>query len=274
MGVGSRLVSFEEAESLALPVVGYLSYDYAARLEPSVTLPREGHGFPESRLVVADTLVRFDHGAGTAEVLAGDDTEIAGRLEGGIPWQRETRGEAGQLRRFPERARYEDMVRSVKEHIVAGDVFQCVPSQRAERADIRLAARPLSGPAARQSFAVPVPTRPRRDRTRRLVTGAPRRVRGRTCKPLPDRRDDRAHGRRRRAAALVGEGPGRARDARRPRPQRPVARVPGRDRPCLAQHGGRALLACLTPRLGGRRRAPRRDRRPSTCSRPASPPGR
>jgi anthranilate synthase component 1 len=133
MGVGSRLVSFEEAESLALPVVGYLSYDYVARLEPSVTLPRDGHGFPESRLVVADTLVRFDHGAGTAEVLAGDDTEIAGRLEGGIPWQRETRGEPGPLQRFPERARYEEMVRSVKEHIVAGDVFQCVPSQRAER---------------------------------------------------------------------------------------------------------------------------------------------
>jgi anthranilate synthase component 1 len=133
MGVGSRLVSFEEAESLALPVVGYLSYDYVARLEPSVMLPRDGHGFPESRLVVADTLVRFDHGAGTAEVLAGDDTEIAGRLEGGIPWQRETRGEPGPLQRFPERARYEEMVRSVKEHIVAGDVFQCVPSQRAER---------------------------------------------------------------------------------------------------------------------------------------------
>src|SRR6187397_2516889 len=133
MGAGSRLVTFAEAETLALPVVGYLAYDHAASLEPTVALPEEGHGLPESRLVVAETLVRFDHGAGNAEVLAGDPAEIEGRLEAGIPWHPETRGTAGPLRRFPERERYEEMVRVVKRHIVAGDVFQCVPSQRAER---------------------------------------------------------------------------------------------------------------------------------------------
>jgi len=133
MGAGSRLVTFAEAEALGLPVVGYLAYDHVAELEPTVALPEEGHGLPESRLVVAETLVRFDHGAGTAEVLAGDPEEIEGRLEAGIPWHRETRGTAGPLRRFPERERYEEMVRIVKRHIVAGDVFQCVPSQRAER---------------------------------------------------------------------------------------------------------------------------------------------
>ena len=133
MGAGSRLVAFEEAESLGLPVVGFLSYDHVAQLEPTVPLPAAGHGFPESRFVVAETLVRFDHGAGTAEILAGDEDEIAGRLEAGVPWQREPRGASGPLRRFPDRERYEAMVRTVKEHIVAGDVFQCVPSQRAER---------------------------------------------------------------------------------------------------------------------------------------------
>ena len=55
------------------------------------------------------------------------------RLEAGIPWQREARGVAGRVRRFPDRERYLAMVREVKEHIVRGDVFQCVPSQRAER---------------------------------------------------------------------------------------------------------------------------------------------
>src|SRR6476619_6813207 len=133
MGAGSRLVTFAEAESLALPVVGYLAYDHVASLEPTVALPGEGHALPESRLVVAETLVRFDHGAGTAEVLAGDPEEIEGRLEAGIPSQRETRGVAGAVRRFPDRERYLAMVREVKEHIVQGDVFQCVPSQRAER---------------------------------------------------------------------------------------------------------------------------------------------
>ena len=133
MGAGSRFVSLEEAEQLGLPVVGYLAYDHVARLEPTVPLPADGHGLPESRLVAADTLVRFDHGSGTAEVLAGDHEEVAGRLEAGIPWQREERGATGPLRRSPDRERYLEMVRAVKEHIVRGDVFQCVPSQRAER---------------------------------------------------------------------------------------------------------------------------------------------
>jgi anthranilate synthase component 1 len=83
--------------------------------------------------VVAETLVRFDHGAGVAEVVVGDPEEVAGRLEAGIPWRRERRGTAGPLVRAPSRERYEEMVRIVKEHIVAGDVFQCVPSQRAAR---------------------------------------------------------------------------------------------------------------------------------------------
>ena len=96
-------------------------------------LPEDGRGFPESRLVVCETLVRFDHGAGIAEVLAGDAEEIAGRLEAGIAWRREPRGTAAPIRRSPDRARYIEMVEDVKEHIVAGDVFQCVPSQRAER---------------------------------------------------------------------------------------------------------------------------------------------
>jgi anthranilate synthase component 1 len=133
IGAGSRIVTFDEAEELGLPVVGYLAYDHVAKLEPTVPLPDEGRGFPESRLVVAETLVRFDHGAGTADVLAGNPAEIAGRLEAGIPWHREQRGVAGPLRRVPDQARYEEMVRTVKEHIVAGDVFQAVPSQRADR---------------------------------------------------------------------------------------------------------------------------------------------
>ncbi len=133
IGAGSRLVSFDEAEAVGLPVVGYVAYDYVSRLEPTVGLPEPGRDLPESRLVVAETLVRFDHGGGVAEVIAGDREEISGRLEAGIPWQRETRGAAGPLRRFPDRARYEEMVRVTKDHIVAGDVFQAVPSQRAER---------------------------------------------------------------------------------------------------------------------------------------------
>ena len=68
VGAGSRLVSLEEAEQADAPVVGFLAYDHVARLEPTVVLPAEGPSLPESRFIVADALVRFDHAAGFAEV--------------------------------------------------------------------------------------------------------------------------------------------------------------------------------------------------------------
>src|SRR6476659_8269355 len=72
IGAGTRVVSLEEAERTGAPVVGYLAYDHVATLEPTVPLPAEGPSLPESRFVVAETLVRFDHVAGVADVLAGD----------------------------------------------------------------------------------------------------------------------------------------------------------------------------------------------------------
>src|SRR5437879_48915 len=80
VGCGSRLVSFDEAEREPGPVVGYLGYDYVAKLEPTVALPDERPDLPESRWVVADTLVRIDHVSSVAEVLAGKPAEIAAAL--------------------------------------------------------------------------------------------------------------------------------------------------------------------------------------------------
>jgi anthranilate synthase component I len=134
IGAGSRIVDFDDADGGDLPVVGYVGYDHAAVLEPTVTLPDNGPDFPESRLVVAETLVRFDHGAGLAEVIAGDHDEIEALLSAAVePPAPGGFGEPGALRRFPSRDRYEAMVRIARQHIVAGDAFQIVPSQRAER---------------------------------------------------------------------------------------------------------------------------------------------
>jgi anthranilate/para-aminobenzoate synthase component I len=66
VGSGARLVAFDEAErevAAGRPVVGYLGYDHVARLEPTVQLPDDGLDLPESRFVVVDSLVRFDHAA-------------------------------------------------------------------------------------------------------------------------------------------------------------------------------------------------------------------
>ena len=134
VGAGSRLVGLAEAEAVEAPVIGYLGYDHAALLEPTVPLPATGRELPESRFIVAETLVRFDHGLGMAEVLCGDPTVVTELLNGPQPDAAAgARGRAGSTRRLPSRHDYERGVVKAKEHIRAGDAFQIVLSQRAER---------------------------------------------------------------------------------------------------------------------------------------------
>jgi anthranilate synthase component 1 len=136
VGSGSRLVSFEDAArelAAGRPVVGYLGYDHVAKLEPTVALPAEGPDLPESRFVVADALVRFDHVASSAEVLAGEASEIAQALATTHEEIPAVGARTGRTSRFPTRRDYEERVLTAKEHIRAGDAYQIVLSQRAER---------------------------------------------------------------------------------------------------------------------------------------------
>jgi len=133
VGCGSLLCYLAEAEACGEPVVGYLAYDYATRLEPTVPLPEESTGLPESRFLVADVLIRFDHALGTAGVIRGDADEVSSLLARPAPRLQRTNGRRGFARRTPGREDYEALVRTAQEHIRAGDVFQVVLSQRAER---------------------------------------------------------------------------------------------------------------------------------------------
>jgi len=133
VGCGAQLCTFEEAEASGEPVVGYLAYDFAAQLEPTVPLPDEGTGLPESRFLVADVLVRFDHALGIAEVVRGDADEVTRLLDASEPPIPRGTGPAQATSRFPDRGTYEASVRRAQEHIRAGDAFQIVVSQRAER---------------------------------------------------------------------------------------------------------------------------------------------
>ncbi len=133
VGSGSRLVSFEEAEQQAVPVVGYLGYDYVAKIEPTVSLPSERPDLPESRFVVADVLVRIDHVSSVAEVLAGDPAAIATALAEHADEPAAGPLESHPTERSPDREEHERRVRQAKEHIAAGDAFQIVLSQRAVR---------------------------------------------------------------------------------------------------------------------------------------------
>ena len=133
VGCGSRLLTFDEASVTDVPVVGYLGYDYVAKLEPTVPLPSAGRGLPESRFVVADTLVRFDHALGIAEVMRGDSRTVE-LLESDAPAPPRESGSSSATQRFPSQEDYERGVVACKEHIRLGDAFQIVLSQRAERA--------------------------------------------------------------------------------------------------------------------------------------------
>jgi anthranilate synthase component 1 len=132
VGCGDRIVSFEEAEQLGVPVVGYLGYDHIAKLERTVPLPADGPEAPESQFIVADVFLRFDHVTGTAEVLVGDPPTVAALLAEPV----EATSEpviAGETVRFPEQGEHERRVEVAKEHIRRGDIFQVVLSQRAVR---------------------------------------------------------------------------------------------------------------------------------------------
>ncbi len=162
MGAGSRLVTFEEAEELELPVVGYLAYDHVARLEPTVPLPDDGRGFPESRL---------------------DRRRDARPLR---PRRRRRRGARGRPRRDrrPPRGRHPVAARGARHagaaaplpgaRALRGDGALGQGAHRRRRrlpvrpvaarraADVGDAARRLPRAAPRQSVAVPVPARARR----------------------------------------------------------------------------------------------------------------
>jgi anthranilate synthase component 1 len=133
VGCGSRLVDQAEAEASGEAVVGYVGYDHVATLEPTVPLPAEGPGLPESLFVVASVFVRFDHATGTAEVLRGDPEEVAALLRRPVATPVDAPAAHGETRRFPEQAEHERRVEVAKGYIRNGDAFQIVLSQRAVR---------------------------------------------------------------------------------------------------------------------------------------------
>jgi anthranilate synthase component I len=128
VGAGSRLVSFEEAEGLGEPVVGYLGYDAVAGFEPTVPLPEDGPDVPASLFLVPDVLLRFDHARGVAELLRGSSDgldEPPPLPRGSTP--------RGEIEREPSREEHLQRVERAREHIREGDVFQVVIAQRATR---------------------------------------------------------------------------------------------------------------------------------------------
>ena len=145
VGSGSRLVGIDEAERSGEAVVGHRRLRLDRRSSSRRCRCRTpATGLPVSRFVVADVLLRFDHVRGVSEVLRGDPEAIAALLEAPAESPPAASGfETRPVRRFPDQATHEERVLRCKEHIRAGDAFQIVLSQRAERPTVGDAARDL-----------------------------------------------------------------------------------------------------------------------------------
>ena len=146
--------------------------------------PTTGRGLPESRFVVADTLVRFDHGAAWPRCSPATPRPWRASLAGELVFQEHKVAAGGRARASgarPDRA----TLRGRRAARARSTSAPATPSRSCSRSGPsgrrRLRARALPRAAARQPVAVPLPARARRPRARRLLAGDARQVRGRAA---------------------------------------------------------------------------------------------
>jgi len=158
-------------------LVGYLGYESVRYFEPTLKskmkrssstpkapLPKGydvSASIPDGIYLLADTIVAFDHARRSLSLIANvldDDVEAANqkldqiesRINQPLPPTQTRESQTSTTRSNMTQGHYEDMVRDAKEHIVAGDIFQVVLSQRfsretnAEPVDVYRAVRRLN----------------------------------------------------------------------------------------------------------------------------------
>jgi anthranilate synthase component 1 len=129
-------------------LVGYLGFEAVRYFEPtlkaSMTRTSLIASAPDGMYLLADTVVAFDHARRSlfliANVLDGDADaaerkldEIQFRIQGALPPAGAREPAPSVSRSNLSQGEFETMVRTAKEHIAAGDIFQVVLSQRFSR---------------------------------------------------------------------------------------------------------------------------------------------
>jgi len=126
-------------------MVGYLGYESVRYFEPpTLKSSMKRAEIPDGIYLLADTIIAFDHARRSisliANVLDGDVEatgrkldEIEARIHQPLPPAVQRDIKTSKTRSNMTQGRYEDMVRDAKEHILAGDIFQVVLSQRFSR---------------------------------------------------------------------------------------------------------------------------------------------
>lgn len=156
--LGEVLATYKAESAPDLPrftggVVGYLGYESVRRFEPRVgRAAGDGLGLPEARYHLADTLVVFDHLQRSMKVVSHvrldqGDLEasyqaavdridaMTSKLHRAAPSYDLNPATQGlpvvdRFRPNTSSERYREMVQRVQKYIGAGDIIQCVPSQR------------------------------------------------------------------------------------------------------------------------------------------------
>ena len=140
--------------------VGYLGYGAASWFEPILgDLGDGGDGTDQAGFMVFDTVLAFDHVQhrilimANARVTADDDLEalyqfacakiqfLERELERNLSIAKSSAGDPPAVRSNHTREEFEASVRTAKEHIAAGDIYQVVLSQRFE---LEMAADPFT----------------------------------------------------------------------------------------------------------------------------------
>jgi anthranilate synthase component 1 len=125
-------------------LVGYLGYESVRYFEPTLSEKMNRALIPDGIYLLADTIVAFDHARRTifliANVLDGNAEAanqkldaIAERIHQPLPAAQKIEVKPSEIKSNLTREKFEDMVLAAKEHIVAGDIFQVVLSQRFSR---------------------------------------------------------------------------------------------------------------------------------------------
>jgi anthranilate synthase component 1 len=136
-------------------LVGYLGYESVRFFEPTLQSKmshaerseptgERSRSVPDGIYLLADTVIAFDHARRSlsliANVLDGDVEsaerkldEIEARIHAPLPPVELHAGKTSRTRSNMTQGRFEDMVRDAQEHILAGDIFQVVLSQRFTR---------------------------------------------------------------------------------------------------------------------------------------------
>jgi len=131
-------------------LVGYLGYEAVRYFEPTLK-PRMSAvstsisaNIPDGIYLLADTIIAFDHARRSifliANVLDGDSaaTEkkldaLTERIHQPLPAVKKIKTSQSEIRSNMTQEKFEAMVKQAKEHILAGDIFQVVLSQRFTR---------------------------------------------------------------------------------------------------------------------------------------------